>query len=475
MVKLSQIEKLLKKLILVSEIFILILLFLAVGANYLFEYSFRGKIYPGVKVAGVNFGGRTPEELTAYFRARLVLPSGVAFIYEDNSYPLDLPALNLHFNTRQMSSRAYSVGRQTDNFYNNLVQKIAAFSGGIDLPAEIAYDGNLLSETEGLYNRSIAVTPVDAQFKFEPEAGPDHKGRVVAFAPSRNGREIDHEKLLNIFTSLITGQTCAGETECLLPLPVTTITPKVNSTAADSLGLKDLLGSGTSYFYDSIPGRVDNIRIGAEKISGSLIAPGETFSFDNSIGTISAVFGFQKAYIIKNNKTVLDDGGGVCQVSTTLYRAALNAGLPIIERVAHSYRVGFYEQGGFKPGLDATVYPPSPDLKFENDTPGWILLQATFDQEKSQLTFDLFGTADGRKTKISDPVILSSTPPPDPIYEDAPNLPVGIVQQVDTAHSGAKVFFKRTVTRNGEVLIDETVTSDYVPWPARFLRGTKAN
>ena len=163
----------------------------------------------------------------------------------------------------------------------------------------------------------------------------------------------------------------------------------------------------------------------------------------------------------------------MCQVSTTLYRAVLNAGLPVVERHAHSYRVGFYEQGGFAPGTDATFYPPSPDFRFLNDTGGWILVQTNFDQNNRKLTFDLFGTSDGRQTNVSGPFIISTSPPPEPIYEDDPNLPAGEVKQVDTAHYGAKTYFKRVVIRNGVTLIDETVYSDYVPWPARFLKGTK--
>ena len=261
----------------------------------------------------------------------------------------------------------------------------------------------------------------------------------------------------------------------MFKIPTNTVLPNIKSSTADTLGIRDLLGRGESYFFDSIPGRIYNIGLGTKKISGSLIAPGNIFSFDQAIGTVSAVFGYQKAYAIKEGKTVLDDGGGVCQVSTTLYRAVLNAGLPVIEREAHSYRVGFYEQGGFAPGLDATVYPPSPDLKFKNDTGGWLLIQTNYDTVNMKLTFDIFGSSDGRKTIIAGPNFLSVSPPPEPIYEDDPISPIGQIRQVDTAHYGAKVYFQRTVTRGENILINETVISNYVPWPARYLRGTKIN
>ena len=127
------------------------------------------------------------------------------------------------------------------------------------------------------------------------------------------------------------------------------------NTLVNDLGVKELVGSGYSTYSGSIENRVFNVSHGASKINGVLIPPGETFSFNKTVGDITAATGFKQAYVIKSGRTVLDDGGGICQVSTTLFRAALNAGLPIVNRTAHAYRVGYYEQG-FPPGIDATIY-----------------------------------------------------------------------------------------------------------------------
>jgi vancomycin resistance protein YoaR len=101
------------------------------------------------------------------------------------------------------------------------------------------------------------------------------------------------------------------------------------------------------------------------------------------------------------------------------------------------------------------------------------LVQTKFDLENHKLTVDFFGTNDGRKTKINGPFISNVTPPPPPIYEDDPTLAVGTIKQTDTAHSGANTYFTRTVIRGDKTLINETVVSNYIPWPARFLKGTK--
>jgi vancomycin resistance protein YoaR len=190
------------------------------------------------------------------------------------------------------------------------------------------------------------------------------------------------------------------------------------------------------------------------------------------VGDISAATGYQSAYIIKDGRTVLGDGGGVCQVSTTLFRAALAAGLPIIERHAHAYRVHYYEEGGFKPGLDATVYGPTYDLKFKNDTPTSILIQVKTDVANLSLTFDLYGTGDGRKAQISNQKLWDITPPPPDLYQDDPTLPKGTVKQVDFAAWGAKASFDYLVTRGTEVLESTTFVSNFRPWQAVYLKGT---
>lgn len=423
--------------------------------NLAFEYQYQNLIYPGVKINGRDFN--------YYSTRKLVLPPTMNWVYKESTFSAKTVDLGIKYDTNLMWSRAYSVGRQTGNLYYDFLQKLAVVSGHINLPEEIAVDELAIDRFLAEISPKVESAAIDGKFTFEPDRGPDSRGRVVEFAASKNGLAIDRDRFRE--------QVKVFRENSVLPVKI--VYPKLTTSAVNLLGIKELLGKGESYFYDSIPGRIANIRIGSEKISGSLIPPGETFSFSEAIGTVSAIFGFQKAYVIKENKTALEDGGGVCQVSTTLYRAVLNSGLLVVEREGHTYRVPFYEQGGFKPGLDATVYPPSPDFKFKNNTPSWLMMQAAFDPVNYKLTFELFGASDGRKTKIEGPFITSTSPPPDPIYEDDPISPIGQIKQVDTAHWGATTYFKRLVTRNGEELINETVVTNYIPWPARFLRGTK--
>lgn len=289
------------------------------------------------------------------------------------------------------------------------------------------------------------------------------KPKIKEFKPPSEGRSLNKALAAEkISQALLT------QNQTTVKLPVQIVEPKNKLT--NDLGIKELIGRGVSNFAGSIPNRIFNIGLAASRINGVLIPPGEEFSFVNTVGDITAQTGYKQAYVIKSGRTVLDDGGGVCQVSTTVFRAALNSGLPITSRTAHAYRVGYYEQG-FPPGLDATIYYPSVDFKFKNDTGKHILIQSYTDG--LNLFVDLYGTSDGRVATLTRPVVTNVTPAPAPLYQDDPALPAGTVKQVDFAAAGANVIFSRTVERSGQVIIKDSFRSNFRPWQAVFLRGTK--
>jgi vancomycin resistance protein YoaR len=255
-------------------------------------------------------------------------------------------------------------------------------------------------------------------------------------------------------------------------LPIKIIEPDITTEKINNMGIKELIGVGHSLFFHSIPGRIHNIALAASRLNGALVAPDETFSFNDVLGDVSAFTGYQKAYTIQNGKTVLGDGGGVCQVSTTLFRALLDAGLLITERHAHAYEVSYYSLDS-PPGMDATVFGPTVDLKFKNDTGHYILIQSNADLDNYALTFELYGTKDGRTVSITKPVISNMVAPPPDLYQDDPTLPMGKIVQTDFAAWGANVYFTRTVTKNGKVIISDKFVSNYQPWQAVYSRGTQ--
>lgn len=295
-------------------------------------------------------------------------------------------------------------------------------------------------------------------FNFDPQS----PTRVKEFRPPQEGRHLNIEKSAANITSVLQ---LSGENQ--VDLVVDIISPQNKLT--NELGIKELIGQGTSNFAGSIENRIYNLKLAASRINGVLVKPGEVFSFVNTVGDITAATGYKQAYVIKSGRTVLDDGGGVCQVSTTLFRAALNSGLPVVTRTAHAYRVGYYEQG-YPPGLDATIFYPSVDFKFKNDTEKSILIQAY--SSGYYLYVDFYGTSDGRIATVSKPIITNATPPPAELRQDDPSLPKGTVKQVDWPAWGANVVFSRTVTKDGKTIINESFRSNYRPWQAVYLVGT---
>jgi len=333
----------------------------------------------------------------------------------------------------------------------------------------LSFDGGYNQAKIENYVKELAkivnLPPENATFRFELG-----NNRVVVFKPSKEGITLKEAELTDVIEKKLDQLEGSGENQ-EIKLPVIEIPPKISTEDVNSLGIKELVSQGSSFFRGSISERIHNIQLASLKLNGILLAPGETFSFNQSLGDVSQDTGFEQAYIIKEGRTILGDGGGVCQVSTTLFRAAVNAGLPIVERHAHAYRVHYYEDD-LGPGFDATVFSPTADLKFTNNTPAYLLIQTNIDLKKKKLTFELYGTKDNREIEISKARVWDRQPPPPDLYQDDPTLPAGTIKQVDWKAWGSKAAFDYKVTKDGETLFEKTFTSAYKPWQAVYLRGT---
>ncbi len=328
----------------------------------------------------------------------------------------------------------------------------------VDSEVEIVSNKAAVSKLADDLAAEVDVEPRGEVFKTDGD-------RVVEFRPKTDGQLMDRSKFKKDFALALTDVNYNKN-----------VGLSVSSSKApgdtNKYGIYSLIGEGVSYFTGSIPGRIKNLTLAASRASGVLVAPGEIYSFNKSVGEISAATGYQQAYIIENGRTVLGDGGGVCQTSTTLYRAVLNAGLPVVKRTAHAYRVKYYEIKS-DIGFDATVYSPYVDFQFKNDTPNYILVQADWDLKEYMLRFRIYGTPDGRTVEITKPVVTNVIAPAEPLYQDDPTLKKGVVNQVEWAYWGATATFKRTVKRGGAVLYEDTFVSKYQPWRAMYMVGTK--
>ncbi len=299
--------------------------------------------------------------------------------------------------------------------------------------------------------------------------------KVIEFIPAQNGIEIKSEDLSNLIIDalekLINSENVSEE----ITVPVATTEPKIKNEDTNDLGISQLLGRGVSTFHHSSATRNVNVKKGSSIVNNILVAPNETFSFIKNLGEVSLKNGYTNAYIIREGKTELDVGGGICQVSTTLFRAMLDAGVNIIERKAHAYRVSYYEEDS-KPGFDATVFIPSPDLKFINDTGHYVLIRNIFDGDNKKLTYEIYGTSDGRKIEISNYKQWGYIAAPPDVYTDDPTLEAGKLIQTESRVPGLSTSFDWKVTSaDGSVLHQKTFKSVFAPWAAVYRRGTKTN
>ncbi|MBI2031386.1 MAG: VanW family protein [Candidatus Levybacteria bacterium] len=443
-------------------------LFLFISFSFLlFKQIYNHKVYPGVAINGVDFGGKKEEEILKHFRDKNSLISETKFVFlsDGDTATVSAKEIELGYDENLISTQTISIGRSKNNF-SNISLIIQAYINRVNLPASYRYSEEKLMGIISPMIKRIHVDPVDSLFNFQ-------NGRVTVFKPSQDGKTVDMEKLkAKIENKLLIAATSTQPQTLAIVLPIKILKPKVTTEDANDLGIRELVGVGTSLFQHSIPNRIFNVTLASTRLNGILVAPDEVFSFNKALGDISAFTGYQQAYIILNGKTVLGDGGGVCQVSTTLFRAILDAGLPIIERQAHAYRVGYYEQDS-PAGIDATVFSPSVDLKFKNDTGNYILIQTFIDPSILKLTFSLYGTRDGRKVILGKPVITKQTPPLPDVHQDDPTLQKGIVKQADFAAWGASVYFTREVIKDNKVVISDKFVSNYRPWAAVYLHGTK--
>lgn len=256
---------------------------------------------------------------------------------------------------------------------------------------------------------------------------------ATVFQQSQDGQELSIDTTLQTITENM--QSPRPKTN--LPLTIIVTKAEVSDDNIEKLGIRELLSEGVTFFPGSSANRITNVRVGAKRFQGALLKPGQIFSFGEILGPVGPEQGYKEGRIILEGRQESAYGGGLCQVSSTAYRAALLAGLPIVERYNHSFAVSYYTAPYGVPGVDATIYYPQVDLKFKNDTDHHILIQT--EMVGTTLKFRFYGT----KKKVG---ILRG---PTFIYgSNDPNAP-------------SKTVFYRDVVVDGKVVKTDTVYTTY--------------
>ena len=328
---------------------------------------------------------------------------------------------------------------------------------------QLSIDANILEDSLSKPAAEVVVSPQEGRWQVDKDAGGSVVG-LTQFSEAQEGRTIDY-----LATSVAIMEYLQGVSDDVV-LSVVVEEPKFSQENANDLGIKDILGTGHSNMAGSPYNRRQNISRGIELLNGLLIAPNEEFSLVDALQPFTLENGYVAELVIKGNETTPEVGGGLCQIGTTTFRGAMFSGLDITARQNHSYAVSYYadDRNGL-PGTDATIYEGWPDLRFINDTPGYILLQTRL--EGNDLYFDYWGTDDGRIADFTPPTISGWVSPPPTKEVETTELAPGERRCTESAHAGTSAAFDYTIQYLDGTSHQETFTSTYKPWQAVCLVG----
>ncbi len=411
-------------------------------SGYIFDYALAIAEFKE-KIARLDFS-RT--ELNLIFTEALITKEQAAASLKDLDKILAVQQLRL-----TASSTEWLLKQSDLTPWLEFQQKDGEVTIGLNRESVLAWLETIAQE--------VALPALDAKFTL---AG----NKVTEFQASQTGKKLDVETSYNLLTeALLAGS--GGP----ISLPIIIREPDVDIGDVNNLGIKELIGRGTSNFAGSPKNRRTNIAVGAKSLNGIIIEPAEEFSMLKALGPIDGEHGYLQELVIKGNRTIPEYGGGLCQIGTTAFRVALNSGLPITQRRNHSYRVVYYEPAG----MDATIYDPAPDFRFLNDTGNKILFITKISADN--LIFEFYGTDDGRQVVISPnpPAITKITSPGAVKYIETEELAPGEKRLVEKPHNGADTYFKYTVTYPGGEVKETEFTSHYVAWPETWLIGKTAS
>lgn len=338
----------------------------------------NSKITPGVYVGNINLGGLTREQA----REQLVLMENnlaqcpVLIEHGDDTWTLKAGSLGVALDSEKMLQKAAAVGH-TGSFIYQWRERRQVKKTGDRIQPELSTDWDVLKKKILAEMGQVIVEPVDAGFRVTPSD-------QVEIVPAKTGTSIDFNVLAEEIEQRVTGVIFKNEEISAVNLPVVTVQPQRTTADVEAMQINGRIAQYSTQFDTGQEGRTYNITVAAAALDGVLLAPGEDFSFNRVVGPRSTETGYKSANVIINNELVPGIGGGVCQVSSTLYNAVLLANLKIIERSNHTLPVSYVPMG-----QDATVVYGATDFKFTNNKESYIYIKSIV--EGNTITFKVYG------------------------------------------------------------------------------------
>lgn len=431
---------------------------LAVGLIFAAFFSWLtvwpgGSIAKGVSVNGIDLGGMSlPAAMSALDEyAKESLSDGVVLVAPDFQEEVTLSDLGARFAVAETAQDAYSVTRSGGFFYRTGAKLQALFGRQEVLSIGVSVDGRRAAGFLSKLDEKLREEPVAASISLV-------EGEMVK-TPDTPGGGIDSDAAVHRLGSVVPKREPTRVAIPLAPL-------RAPVTAEDLAAIDTLLASHSTSLGSSSRNRVRNIELASRTIDGLLLRPGEVFSYNEVVGPRLESLGFREAPIYRNGEVVPGTGGGVCQVSTTIYNIALLTDSEIVERSHHSMPVHYVPLG-----RDATVAYPNIDLRFRNSGSHPMYLEAKV--EGWRLKMRAYGSSGDRKDVKIHSTVLRSYPAEVHRKED-PDLPVGETKWIKEPETGYKVVVTKEVRPGTDAVAKETVSQDfYRPVAGIEAVGTK--
>ena len=423
-------------------------LVLPLGAIFGHAAVYRDKIYPGVKVADVDVGGLTPEAAETRLRKAIAPPDIFTLTYGDDKWKIEFTDLEPELRAAKSADEAFSIGRG-EGLVEDLGTRYSTWSEGTTVPISWSMKTAKSRPIVEKAARAINRPAVNAKLLIN--------GENIRIEKDQTGREtLAGKTIKEIRSALLMNE---DRTEIV----VKEWDPEKTTESIKALKIEARLAEFLTNLSPARNNRRHNIALATGKINDVLIEPGAVFSFNETVGSRAVANGFKTAPIISGGNLVPGIGGGICQVATTLYNAAMETGLPVVERSLHSNYISSYPDG-----RDATVVEGVIDLKFRNDTGGHLLLRG--EVRDADVIFWVYGPKTGRKISFSEPSIYSYTGFSTKVETDTA-LPPGARVRKQSGVSGRTISVTRKVTQGDKVLIEEKTTSRYLPRQELIMVG----
>jgi vancomycin resistance protein YoaR len=426
-----------------------IALVLPLGAVFGHASIYRNKIYPGVKIAQVDVGGLTRDQAAARVRKMIVPPDKFLLNYRAEKWDINFSDFQAELLADKSAAAAFAAGRD-QGFFANVRDRYSAWSGHESVvPISWSFSTAKAESVIKTAASTIDRPAVDAKLLVDQ--------KTVNIEPHQAGRETNVKKTLKRIKQALLGNRNHAQ------VAVSEWEPEQTTADIEALKIEEQLSDYSTSLPAGQSNRRGNIELATRKLNDQYIKPGDVFSFNEIVGPRTAANGFLMAPVILEGNLVPGIGGGICQVATTIYNAAMNVGLPIVERSVHANFISHYPAG-----RDATVVDGQLDLKFKNDTGGTLLIKGVVAPDA--VIFRIYGPKTGRVTVFGEPVVTNYTGYETKIETDTA-LPPGARIMEQSGVTGRTVQVSRKVSKDNKVLIDEVTTSRYRPRVERIRVG----